>query len=158
MIWKMADDVDQRLEGALNTLLSITEKSGHLHKDLKMDIVDSVSTLRYIFVNLKNSAAEHMGKITQLENEVKTARAELRGSRATDQSGLGSYYLWIWGYICTYMQGLLHVKYCFVRSSCFVTYCKSWGFPSSVAQHTIQKLRMRPVHCLSTLGCDYPLM
>jgi hypothetical protein len=75
----MADDVEQRLEGALNTLLSKTEKSGNLRKDIKMEIVDSASTLRHIFVNLKNSAAEHMSKITQLESEVKTARTELQG-------------------------------------------------------------------------------
>ena len=50
-----------------------------------MDIVNSVSTLRHIFVNLKNSAAEHMGKIAQLENEVKTVRAELQGNRAANQ-------------------------------------------------------------------------
>ena len=84
--FKMADDVDRRLEGALNTLLSITEKSGNLRNDLRKDIVDSVSTLRNIFVNLKNSVAEHMGKITQLVSEVKTVRAELQGSRAANQS------------------------------------------------------------------------
>jgi len=34
----MADDKSQ-LEGALNTLLQTTEKSGNLRKDLKQDIV-----------------------------------------------------------------------------------------------------------------------
>ena len=32
---KMADDVKPRLESAMNKLLSITEKSGNLRKDLK---------------------------------------------------------------------------------------------------------------------------
>jgi hypothetical protein len=81
----MADDVDQRLQIALDTLLSVTEKNGKLRNDLKKDIFDSVSTLRMIFVNLKSSAAEHMDKITQLESEVKTVRAELQGSRAVNQ-------------------------------------------------------------------------
>jgi len=49
----MADEADLQLESAFSTLLSITEKSGNLRKDLKTDIVDSVSTLRYRFVNLK---------------------------------------------------------------------------------------------------------
>jgi 4-aminobutyrate aminotransferase-like enzyme len=40
---KMADEVKSQLESALNTLLSITEKSGNLQKDLKQDIVDSVN-------------------------------------------------------------------------------------------------------------------
>ena len=51
---KMADDVRSHLEGARNTLLQITEKSSNQKKDLKLDIVDSVSTLRNIFTNLKN--------------------------------------------------------------------------------------------------------
>ena len=38
---KMADEANQQLESALDTLLSITEKSGNLGKDLKRDIVDS---------------------------------------------------------------------------------------------------------------------
>jgi hypothetical protein len=40
-----------------------------------------VSTLRHIFVNLKNSATKQTSKITLLENEVKTLRTKLQGSR-----------------------------------------------------------------------------
>ena len=72
----MADEVNQQLESALDTLGSITEKSGNLR------IVDSVSTLRNIFVNLKNSAEEQMAKIDHLESEVKKAMAELQQCRA----------------------------------------------------------------------------
>jgi len=50
----MADEANLQLESALNTLISITDRSGNLRKDLKRDIVESVSTLRDIFVNLKN--------------------------------------------------------------------------------------------------------
>jgi hypothetical protein len=56
----MADDVKLQLESALSSLLNITEKSGNLRKDLKQDIVDSVSILRNIFVNLKNSGEEKL--------------------------------------------------------------------------------------------------
>jgi hypothetical protein len=43
--FKMADDKSQ-LEGTLNTLLQIMEKSGNLRKDLKQEMVESVSTLK----------------------------------------------------------------------------------------------------------------
>jgi len=53
----MADDVKPGLESALNKLLNITE-NGNLRKDLKQDIVDTVCTLRSIFVNLRNRVEE----------------------------------------------------------------------------------------------------
>ena len=82
----MADDTNLQLESALSTLLSITEKSGNLRKDLKQDIVQSVSTLRNIFVNLKNSAEEQMTKISLLESEVKKAKAMHQGRRDANLS------------------------------------------------------------------------
>ena len=54
------------------------EKSGNLRKDLKKDIVDSVSTLRNIFANIMNSEEEHTRKIHQLEGELNKAKAEIR--------------------------------------------------------------------------------
>jgi len=59
----MTDDIKPRLESAINTSLHITEKSGNLRKDLRQDIVDSVSILRSIFVNLRNSVEEQTTKI-----------------------------------------------------------------------------------------------
>ena len=82
----MADKANLQLESALSTLLSITEKSGNLRKELKRDIVDSVSTLRNIFVNMKNSAGEKMAKISVLESEVKKAKAELHERRVVNLS------------------------------------------------------------------------
>jgi hypothetical protein len=82
----MADEANLELESAPSTLLSITERSGNLSKDLKRDIVDSASTLRNIFVNLKNSAGEQMAKISVLESEVKKAKAELQERRAVNLS------------------------------------------------------------------------
>jgi hypothetical protein len=76
----MADEDDQQFESALNLLLNITEVSGNLRKDLRKDIVDSVSILRSIFVNLKNSVGEHIAQITQLESEVSTMKAKMRES------------------------------------------------------------------------------
>jgi hypothetical protein len=77
----MADEATLQLESALNNLLSITEKSGNLRKDLKRDFVDSVSTLRSIFVNMKNSVEEHILKINLLESEVKKAKTAFRESQ-----------------------------------------------------------------------------
>jgi len=72
---KMADDVNPRLEGAFNKLLNITKKSGYLREDLKQDNVDSVSNLRSIFVNLRNSVEEQTTKINQLVGELNKAKA-----------------------------------------------------------------------------------
>ena len=75
----MADDVNP--QSALKTLLNMTDKSGNLRKDLKQDIVDSVSILKNIFVNLKNSGEEQTIKINQLEGKLSKAKAELTESR-----------------------------------------------------------------------------
>jgi hypothetical protein len=82
----MADKANLQLESAFSTLLSVTEKSGNLRKDLKRDIVDSVSTLRNIFVNLNNSVKEQITKVGLLESEVKKAKAELQGRRTANLS------------------------------------------------------------------------
>jgi hypothetical protein len=74
----MADKASMQLESALSTLLSITEKSGNLRKDLKSDIVDSASTLRNIFFKLRNSAVEQVAIIVLLESEVKNASRSFR--------------------------------------------------------------------------------
>ena len=68
-------------------LLNITKKSGNLRKDLKHDIVDSVSTLRSIFVNLRNSVEEQTTKINQLVGELNKAKAELMDSRVANLPG-----------------------------------------------------------------------
>jgi acid phosphatase family membrane protein YuiD len=83
----MADNVKPRLESAFNKLLNITEKSGILRKDLKQDIVDSISILRSIFVNLRNSEEERTTKINQLVDELTKAKVELMESRVANLPG-----------------------------------------------------------------------
>ena len=88
-IWspsKMANSEKSQLESALNTLLNITEKSGNLRKDLRQDIIQTVSTLRNIFVNLKNKEGEYTTKISQLERELNKAKADT-SSRVTNLQG-----------------------------------------------------------------------
>jgi DNA-binding MarR family transcriptional regulator len=62
----MVDDVNQRVQDAFQTLVSITEKGGNLRKDLKNDILILVSTLGKEFsqlkVQLKNVNNENKGK------------------------------------------------------------------------------------------------
>ena len=63
------------------SLVSITEKSGNLRKDLKQDILVSVSTLGKKFSNLKiqikNAKYEHK----KLREEVKNAKDEMARRR-----------------------------------------------------------------------------
>jgi len=46
----MADDTEDGVEGAFKCLVSITERSGNLHKDLKKEILEAMSSLRHYFV------------------------------------------------------------------------------------------------------------
>ena len=78
---KMADDDKSQSEGTLNTLLQITEKSGNLRKDFKQDVVESVSTLRSIFINLNNGVEEQNKEIYRLGFELNKAEEANRNSR-----------------------------------------------------------------------------
>jgi len=77
----MDDDVNQHVEDAFKTLVSITEKSGNLRKDLKKDILESVRTLRREFsqliIQLENINKEHK----KLREEVKNATEEMARRR-----------------------------------------------------------------------------
>ena len=70
---KMADDVNQRVEDALQTLVNITEKSGNLRKDLRNDILESVSTIRKIYSQLKVQLENVKDENKKLNAEVKKA-------------------------------------------------------------------------------------
>jgi hypothetical protein len=83
----MADDVKSQFESVLKTLLDITQTSGNLRKDLKQDIVQSVSTLRNIIVNLKNCGEGQTIKINELAGELRKAKAEIRESRFVNLKG-----------------------------------------------------------------------
>jgi hypothetical protein len=72
----MADDVNQRVEDAFQTLVRITEKSGNLRKDLKNDILISVSTLRKEFSQLKVELENVNRENINLKEEVTNATKE----------------------------------------------------------------------------------
>jgi len=61
-----------------------TERSGNMKKDLKQTIFETVSTLRNLFVKLKNNCEVKSSKISELEAEVTKAKTELQ--RFTDKA------------------------------------------------------------------------
>jgi ElaB/YqjD/DUF883 family membrane-anchored ribosome-binding protein len=77
---KMADDVDQCVENALNILLSVTEKSGNLRNDLRKDILKAVSELRITFTKLKSESEGREKVISKLEGEVKKLGDQCRAA------------------------------------------------------------------------------
>ena len=83
----MADDVNQRVEDAFNTLVSITEKSGNLRKYLKKDILESVSTLRNGFSQLKIQLETVNKERKKLREEVKNSTEEMARRRHSQPMG-----------------------------------------------------------------------
>jgi len=60
---KMARDYEDVSKTSLNTLLEVTEKSGNLRKDLRDDIMKSVSSLRGIYSTIMADLEEKTRKI-----------------------------------------------------------------------------------------------
>jgi hypothetical protein len=52
---KMAEDTEDGVEGAFKCLVSITERSGNLRKDLKKEILEAVSSLRHYFTQIQTN-------------------------------------------------------------------------------------------------------
>jgi len=74
----MADEVDEGIENALNLVVLTTESSGNMKKDLKQTIFETVSTLRNLFVKLKNNCEVKSSKIIELEAEVTKEKTEIQ--------------------------------------------------------------------------------
>jgi hypothetical protein len=51
---EMESTLEDDVKNTLNTLVSMTEKSGNLRNDLKNDILKAVSSLRNEFANLRS--------------------------------------------------------------------------------------------------------
>ena len=64
---KMADDVQEDIVNALNTIASSTERSSNMKKEFKHTIYESVSTLRKLFLKLKEVRDGKSRKITELQ-------------------------------------------------------------------------------------------
>jgi hypothetical protein len=71
----MADDVHEDIENAVNTIASTTEQSGNMKKELKHTIYETVSTLRRLFVKLKDMSDDKSRTITELGKLVASTMA-----------------------------------------------------------------------------------
>ena len=69
----MVRDLEDVFETSLNTLLEVTEKSGNLGKDLRDDIMKSVSSLRGVYNTVMADLEEKTRKIENLECQMKKA-------------------------------------------------------------------------------------
>jgi hypothetical protein len=74
----MAEDVYEGIVNALNVIVSTTESSGNVKKELKTTIFDTVSILRKLFVKLLDTNESNARKITELERQVGNTNA-MRG-------------------------------------------------------------------------------
>jgi hypothetical protein len=75
--FKMADDGNQHVEDASKILMSITEKSGNLRKDLKNDILESVNTLRKVVCKMKTQLEIKSEENMRLSKEVMEVTEEM---------------------------------------------------------------------------------
>ena len=78
--FKMADDVKEDIENALNTIASRTERSGNMKKELKLTIYETVSTLSKLYVKLKDINNSKTRAIAELELQVASKEVELTGA------------------------------------------------------------------------------
>jgi len=67
--------VNEGIENALNVIVSTTESSGNMKKELKTTIFDTVSIQRKPFVKLLDTNENNARKITELERQVANTNA-----------------------------------------------------------------------------------
>ena len=65
---EMTRDLEDAFEISLQTLINVTEKSGNLRKDLRDDIMKSVSTLRGVYNAIKANLEDKARKLDSLES------------------------------------------------------------------------------------------
>ena len=63
---EMARDLEDAFQISLQTLINVTEKSGNLRKDLRDDIMKSVSTLRGVYNAIMSNLGEKARKLDSL--------------------------------------------------------------------------------------------
>ena len=86
----MADEEQQEIENALNTIASSTEQSTKMKKELKQTIYDTVSTLRKLFVKLKEVSDSKTRMITELQTLVATTKTQHAGARDSTEMALAT--------------------------------------------------------------------
>jgi uncharacterized coiled-coil DUF342 family protein len=79
---KMADEVSQNIENALNKIVNTADQSGNMRKELKRTIFETVSTLRNLFNKMKGMIDEKTRRNKQMEKEINTVKTELDSCRS----------------------------------------------------------------------------
>jgi hypothetical protein len=74
----MADDADEGVEGSFIRLVSVTERSGNLRKNLKKEILEVVSSLRYYLAQVQTNQEAKTAANKDLELEVKARKEEIQ--------------------------------------------------------------------------------
>jgi len=72
----MADEVWEDIATAFSTIVSTTDKSGNMRKELKNTISETVITLRKLLIKLKDISESKTKDISDLQTVVTTMRAQ----------------------------------------------------------------------------------
>jgi hypothetical protein len=78
---KMADDVNNGIVTALDTIVNTTESSGNMKKELKQTIYKNVSNLRTLFMKLIETNNSNTREICELQKTVTNTRLELEETK-----------------------------------------------------------------------------
>ena len=86
----MADEVWEDIAAALSTIVSTTDKSGNMKKELKNTISETVSTLRKLLVKLKDISESKTKANSDVERAVTKMRAQYKNGREKCNKGLAA--------------------------------------------------------------------
>jgi predicted nucleic acid-binding Zn-ribbon protein len=86
-VWcaKMAEDVVEEIENALNLVVTTTEQSSIMRKTLKEKIYQTVSTLRHLLTKLTNSCEQKSSDIQNLTKKIGKLESQLQGYKDQQQ-------------------------------------------------------------------------
>jgi len=83
---KMADEVEDQVEQALNFVVYTTEQSSNMRKALKQKLLETVSTLRALFVKIKASGDRKTSEINNLTKQVDKLERELKQCKEKERN------------------------------------------------------------------------
>jgi hypothetical protein len=82
---KVAEDVVEEIENALNLVVTTTHQSSNMRKTLKEKIYQTVSTLRRLLTKLTNSCEQKSSDIHNLTKKIGTLESELQSYKEQQQ-------------------------------------------------------------------------
>ena len=84
---KMAEEVSEEIEDALQLIVNTAEQSGNMKKGLKQTIIETVGTLRNLIVNLHYCRDSKTAEISKLEKQFNDLKAELEQNGTAKKLG-----------------------------------------------------------------------